>query len=458
LTEDKTKITRRKYLKYAGGIIVAGVVAAAGYGAYESSKPPLTPTTSTATSTVMPTMTAATVELDISHITYPYFEEALKTTVPELQQKHPELNIKAGESVQEYSAYRRYLITRMAAGDAPDLMLTDDIWMGEFVENGFLNPLPDAWSTAQGPVPDLLPAYKEATTWDGKLYGVWWDTDTRLFPYQKKYISTPPTTWDDVISLQKKLKTEGKPPIAFYAAYGWDDTVNSAMYMNIPVDQLKSPGWGFFEVTSDGNRVPIFNKDAGLKAFQYLIDLKNAGGAAILDKPEEVDAAFLNGQYSAELAGGTWIYSEAVGSDWTRDKYESELGYVVQPIPKGGHTASYGGGFVLTIPAGSKHKDLAQELASFILDPDLEAQLGKEYGALFTRQTVLSKLIDQKAIAFADVIADQLQYTIPRPMIPEWDRVHRYWIDALQEALLGQKTPQKALDDAAEKVAIVLGD
>ena len=435
-------------------VVVGGGVA--GYYATQQAAP-----TQQTTTTVMTSATSAPqeVDIDIAHITYPYFQDALKTAVPELQAKHPELTIKATDSVQDYSAYRQYLITRMAAGDAPDLMLTDDIWMGEFTQTGFLEPLPDAWATSQGPVPDILPNYKEGTTFNGKLYGIWWDTDTRLFPYLKKYISTPPATWDDTIALQKQLKAQGKPPIAFYAAYGWDDTVNSAMYMNIPVEKLTAPGWGFFDVSSDGKTwTPIFNQDPGVKAFQYLLDLKNAGGAAILDKPEEVDAAFLNGTYSAELAGGTWIYSEAVGSGWTADKYQSELGYVVQPIPKGGHTGSYGGGFVLTIPAGSKHKDLMEELITYVVDPDLEAKLGAQYGALFTRQSVLQKLIATNAFPFADVVAQQLQFTIPRPMIPQWDRVHRYWIDALQATLLGQKQAKEALDDAAAKVSILLGD
>jgi len=43
LTEEKAKITRRKYLMYGGGIVVVAVVAAAGYGVYEATKPP-TPT------------------------------------------------------------------------------------------------------------------------------------------------------------------------------------------------------------------------------------------------------------------------------------------------------------------------------------------------------------------------------------------------------------------------------
>ena len=55
------------------------------------------------------------------------------------------------------------------------------------------------------------------------------------------------------------------------------------------------------------------------------------------------------------------------------------------------------------------------------MDADLEAKLGAQYGALFTRQSVLEKLIANKAFPFADVVAKQLQYTIPRPMIPQWD-------------------------------------
>ena len=54
---DETKITRRNYLKYAGGVVAAGALAAAGYGAYRYyGQPPATasPTTPTSTSTPSP--------------------------------------------------------------------------------------------------------------------------------------------------------------------------------------------------------------------------------------------------------------------------------------------------------------------------------------------------------------------------------------------------------------------
>ena len=49
---DETKITRRNYLKYAGGVVAAGALAAAGYGAYRYyGQPPATPPPTTPTST-----------------------------------------------------------------------------------------------------------------------------------------------------------------------------------------------------------------------------------------------------------------------------------------------------------------------------------------------------------------------------------------------------------------------
>ena len=49
---DEKKITRRAYLKYAGGIVAAGAIAAAGYGAYQFYGRPITPITTAPTSTM----------------------------------------------------------------------------------------------------------------------------------------------------------------------------------------------------------------------------------------------------------------------------------------------------------------------------------------------------------------------------------------------------------------------
>ncbi len=55
-TEEKKNITRRAYLKYAGGIVAVGVIAAAGYGAYQFYGKPVTP--SAMNSSATPTTTS----------------------------------------------------------------------------------------------------------------------------------------------------------------------------------------------------------------------------------------------------------------------------------------------------------------------------------------------------------------------------------------------------------------
>jgi len=55
---SEARVSRRSYVKYVGGIVVVAVVAAAGYGTYEATKPPPTRPTPTLTPTSTPTLTA----------------------------------------------------------------------------------------------------------------------------------------------------------------------------------------------------------------------------------------------------------------------------------------------------------------------------------------------------------------------------------------------------------------
>ena len=63
MTEER--VSRRGYVKYVGGVVVAAVVAAAGYGIYEAIKPPPTTPTPTPTLTPTPTPTAPSVLVSV---------------------------------------------------------------------------------------------------------------------------------------------------------------------------------------------------------------------------------------------------------------------------------------------------------------------------------------------------------------------------------------------------------
>lgn len=55
---------------------------------------------------------------------------------------------------------------------------------------------------------------------------------------------------------------------------------------------------------------------------------------------------------------------------------------------------------------------------------------------------------------FLNVAEDAVSY----PTLPEWPQIDQAVADAIQQALIGVKTPEEALNEAAEKVNQLLGN
>ncbi|HZJ88044.1 MAG TPA: extracellular solute-binding protein, partial [Sphaerochaeta sp.] len=102
----------------------------------------------------------------------------------ELQRRHPELNITFIEEGFGWADMRTKFLTSAAGGTPPDVMMTDIIWLGEFVDNGLLEDLSDRVATWDE-WDDVVDAYREATYWNGKPYGTWINTDVRVLVWNK---------------------------------------------------------------------------------------------------------------------------------------------------------------------------------------------------------------------------------------------------------------------------------
>jgi maltose-binding protein MalE len=86
---------------------------------------------------------------------------------------------------------------------------------------------------------------------DGKLYGVPYATENLGFFYNTELVSTPPTTWAEVLEIGRTLKAEGKVQYAFAMAGGG--------YENLPV--LTANGGYIFGLDDTGAWNP---NDVGL--------------------------------------------------------------------------------------------------------------------------------------------------------------------------------------------------
>ncbi len=109
--------------------------------------------------------------------------------------------------------------TMIVGGEKIDLMMS--AWPSirrEFIQDGLLRPLDDAWTKGNWSA-DLSDAWKKVGQEDGATYGItytygdrtgiWYRPDVLA----KAGISSPPKTWDEFLASFKKLKAAGITPL-----------------------------------------------------------------------------------------------------------------------------------------------------------------------------------------------------------------------------------------------------
>ena len=91
-------------------------------------------------------------------------------------------------------------VTADAAGNGPDVVVGAHDWMGNLVQNGAIDPL--------NLTPEELSGYSEkavqATTYDGKLYGVPYGIEALALYRNTEVVPDEPATMDDAIAAARR--------------------------------------------------------------------------------------------------------------------------------------------------------------------------------------------------------------------------------------------------------------
>lgn len=131
------------------------------------------------------------------------------------------------------------------------------------------------------------------------------------------------------------------------------------------------------------------------------------------------------------------------------------------PVPDDSvQTTTMMGGWQFGIPSTSTHKDLAWELITVMLEPEIFAPWLQRYGYLPTQASIgegpYSTQLEQSIPYYQEMIS-MIEFGGSRPSIPEYSEISNHIKQALDEVFSGAKESEQALDDAATKSAKVLG-
>ncbi len=348
-----------------------------------------------------------------------------------------------------YEALHDKIVTAAAAGTY-DVVLIDVIWPAEFGSKNIVADVssryPTAWQN------ELLGGAIGTAKYQDKQYGVPWGLDTKLFYANTDVLSAAGVstssldTWDGVLAAAKAVKAKGD--VKYPLVWSW----SQAEAIMCDYAQLVGAFGGSF---LDGSGQLAINTGGAVKALAWMRQtitdgLTNPASTTFLEA--DVEKTLNNGQAAMGL---NWTYYEGSSNDPKNSKVVGKISAMQTPAGPSGKRPGVNGAMALSISRGSKNQDAAWK---FIESISSEAQLDPYAGdalpiwkASYTKPEVMAK-----APKMLPVAATQLNDLILRPQVANYNAISQLIQAELQNALLGRKTPQQALDDAVSASASLM--
>jgi len=374
-----------------------------------------------------------------------YSDDEVKAMIAAFEAANP--NIKVNAEFVQYESLHDKIVTAQSTGNGQyDTVLMDTPWPAEFADAQLVRDITD-----KIPADFKSGVFDSAFTssqYKGKTWGVPWINDTKFFFYNKKMfdqagITSPPKTWDEVVTDAKTLKAKGI--VQFPLAWSWIQA--EAVICDWAEIAAVMGGANF--VDDQGN--PTFNKGGGLAALQFMkqtIDDGLTNPASLGFKEDDVNSTLAAGQAAMGL---NWTYGYNVLNDKTKSKVAGDIMVTAAPGGPSAPTSGVNGGMSIAVTTKSQHPDEALKLALWMASQPMQekydANTFPEWKASFDNTTLTKGNPDFWAAAksaFAGLVA--------RPVVPYYTNLSNALQVAIQEALKGTKSPQQALDEVAAKV------
>ena len=386
------------------------------------------------------------------------FDPALK----ELRDRHPDLDIKLDYRPIPYTDLHSEFLQTMANKTAIDIVTVDYIWLGEFVEKGLLTDITN-YTERWGRSSEWYEANLDGGAYNDKLYGIWTVVDARGIWYWKDLLNEAGVnpnllkTWNGYLEAAKKLNAALR-----------DKGIEGVHLTAAPIDMwypyLWMLGGSVIEIrsghpTKGSYWFPAYNSTEGVRALQFIKDQVDAG-----IKPQKEHfwgKEFLDRKFAVMIEA----LQNHVHLNTTEQKnqFEQKVGFIPGfPVPnEGNESATIMGGWLLSIPAISRNKDLAWELISLILQPKILAPFHQKYGLLPTQIPIgegspYSSQLNQ-TVPYYNQLVSMMDIQGVRPNIPEYPQIAIDVREAINQVYNGTKEPEEALDEAAARSAKALG-
>ena len=385
-----------------------------------------------------------------------------RPALDELNKRHPDLNITLDYRPIPYLNLHQEFSNSMANQSVIDIMTVDHIWLGEFVEKGYLTDLTEdtqKWGRGE----EWYSANWAGGIYDDKVYGIWTVADVRGMWYWKDLLRIADVdpnslkTWDGWISSARKLDAALNPMgIEGIHLVGAGFILEFYPYLWMQGGEIIRQKSG--HPTEGVYWFPAFNSTEGVRALSFIKEQIDAGV-----EPQEEHfwgKEFIDREFAVMLEA----LQNHVRLNTTEQKraFEQQVGFFPMfPTPSlNNSTSTLLGGWLLSVPQTSANKDLAWELISIIEEPEIMTPFHAKYGLLPTQIPIGNGPYSRdlnNTIPYYEELISLLEVARARPNVPEYPQISDHILEAINQVYNGTKQPEDALNEAAAKSAEALG-
>jgi len=346
------------------------------------------------------------------------------------------------------------LATSVRAGDAPDLVSFDLIYMPDFMRAEFLVDVTEQMS-ADANYANHVDAYKDIATYEGKIYGVGFTPDVSVIVWNKDLFrqagldpDVGPKSIYEIHEMATKVGAIGDDTYGFYFA---GSCPGCNIFVNSPI-----------MVAGGAKILPRHGDDAALEGDAIRIvleEMKAMWEEGLIPESAEVDsganfvAGFTAGNVGITGSGGFLI------SLMAREYPDFDYGIGLIPGIEPGQVSGFVGGDVVALPTGGANEAVGREFLSWVLSDEAQLEGLAKNSILPTR----TDLADNKY--FADkpkvkVTADALAAGYVPWVFHFADMVNSDsspWINMLQQAIFDGDV-EGAIADARETMLAIASE
>lgn len=332
---------------------------------------------------------------------------------------------------------------QIMAGTAPDMVRMDHVYITTLGQKGLVFDLQEKWQATDELSERFIPSTWEACSSGDAVYGIPFDANTIIFgaktsALQQAGVSIP-TNYEELRMVGAEMRNSSAEQMPYFLPI---DGLSSAFSIT-PYFMTWLWRLGGDLLNEDLTKATFNDPDTGVKALQMMLQLKEDG---ILATDAHEDGKTAMSDY------GTW---------WMQG-FTEDMEFSLQPALKdGGPRYSGLGVYGLAIVTTAKEPQAAYEFAVH-LATEQNSVTKQHYVYNYCRNHNLIPALKDAAktseIWNADSIEgdfwrtsiQQLELSKYRPAVPCWPEIEEALTSAIYCAWLGEKTPQQALDDAAE--------